>query len=113
MKKMMAVVALIWFCGSPASPAADNYPVTIHVSASQLANITSIPNRLVVLDTAIDGKKYELSSDSVPDGPIVPGDYKARLASSKTTKAYEVVQTYELMFPDGATAKYTVTGVSE
>jgi hypothetical protein len=108
MKTIVLVAVVFLFYGPAASPAADSYPVAVHVSASE-----NPESGRTVLDVTLDGKKYELTSLFKQDGLLIPGDYKAKLFASDTKKSYEVNQLYELLLPDGKTAKYAVSGVSE
>jgi hypothetical protein len=41
------------------------------------------------------------------------GNYKARMLKDDTKRGYEYNRTYELLFSDGGTRKYRVTGEQE
>ena len=58
--------------------------------------------------------KYELESSTFfPKGIVALGDYKAKLVSDQVKPTHEFNRTYELMFPDGSTRKFRVTGQAE
>ena len=67
-----------------------------------------------VLDAVIDGKKYELRSETIlQKGVVALGDYKAKLVSDKQKPTHEFTREYDMMFPDGSTRKFTVIGQME
>jgi hypothetical protein len=71
----------------------------------------------------IDGMHYSLSGGcdrtAATSGgfgafaTLKPGDYKAKLVEDDRSTPFRVMQTYELLFPDGTTRKFAVIGVSE
>jgi hypothetical protein len=102
------------------SPSAD-YNITIHVSESRIGTVCSRVNkgdsncdsaqRILGL---IDGAKYELESKTVfPKGIVALGDYKAKLIKDQQKPTHEFNRTYSLMFPDGSTRDFVVTGQVE
>src|ERR1017187_6952480 len=116
MKKLMLVVLMLSafsFAGNkPANPA--DYNVSVHVSASSLAGLEGA---FPFLNVIIDGKNYQLSAEQHADrlkgwAVLALGEYKARLVTDEHN-AYELTQVYELLFPDGKTMKFDVTGTSE
>jgi len=90
-----------------AAPNPNNYPITIHVTSSQIVD------QYQDLDVVIDGKQYELSAPQVRHGLLALGDYKARLTKDAHKAAYESEQIYEILSPDNKTRTFTVIGQSE
>ena len=67
-----------------------------------------------MLDAVVEGKKYELRSETIlPKGVVALGDYKAKLVSDKQKPTHEFTREYDLMFPDGSTRKFSVIGQME
>ena len=103
--------ALCW-----AQSSADEYPITVHVSASQWVVIPSGIGPLAAqkINVIIAGKKYEMESDAKGKVTLLAlGDYKARLIDDVHKDGYESSQTYEFQFPDKKTRKFIVVGQSE
>jgi len=103
--------ALCW-----AQSAADEYPINVHVSASQWVIVPSGIGPLVAqkISVVITGKKYELEADAKGKVTLLAlGDYKARLIEDIHKDAYESSQTYELQFSDKKTRKFIMVGQSE
>jgi hypothetical protein len=102
-----------------ASPSAD-YNLTIHVSQTRIGSDCSVSQgdssckSAQQLSVLVDGAKYELESETFfPKGIVALGDYKARLIKDQQKPTHEFNRAYELMFPDGSTRKFRVTGQVE
>ena len=66
------------------------------------------------ISVLIDGAKYEMESvTNLPKGIVALGDYKAKLVKDQQKPTHEFNRTYELMFPDGSTRQFVVTGQME
>ena len=66
------------------------------------------------ISVLIDGAKYEMESvTNLPKGIIALGDYKAKLVKDQQKPTHEFNRTYSLMFPDGSTRDFFVTGQLE
>lgn len=97
------------------------YTLGVHVTASRIGSDcgevskgTSSCRATQMLDAVIDGKKYELRSETIlQKGVVALGDYKAKLVSDKQKPTHEFTREYDLMFPDGSTRKFTVIGQME
>ena len=97
-----------------AAPAAPEYNINVHVSASRMVIEGKSSAHQQSLSVVIDGKKYELESDTFPNSLLMLGDYKARLVRDDEGKGkYESWRVYELVFPDKKTRQYLVVGQSE
>lgn len=103
-------------------PNPDDYKINVHVRSSRLASVcggvtfgtsTCSPNQQLKVE--IDGKTYDLTSQDLYAHVALlrTGGYKARLLKEDTKRGYEYNRTYELIFPDGGTRKYRVTGEYE
>jgi hypothetical protein len=87
------------------------YNLNIHVSQSRIGTGRANTQELCVL---VDGAKYEMESlTNLPKGVIVLGDYKANLIKDQQKSTHEFNRTYSLMFPDGSTRDFVVTGQVE
>lgn len=103
-----------------ASPSTD-YNLNIHVSQSRIGTDCSSVNKgestcesVQQLSALIDGAKYELEAKTLlPKGIVALGDYKAKLTKDKQKSTHEFNRTYSLMFPDGSTRDFDVTGQVE
>jgi hypothetical protein len=63
------------------------------------------------LKALIDGRTYELESQTIlPKGVVPLGDYHAKLIDDKQKPTGEFQRTYDVMFVDGSTRKFSVTG---
>jgi hypothetical protein len=108
--KYLALLTLLLLTAGTTVPAASNpndYPITIHVTSSQLVD------QIQDLDVVIDGKQYELSAPQVRHGLLALGDYQARLTKDQHKVAYESEQIYEILFSDNKTRTFAVLGQSE
>jgi hypothetical protein len=111
----LVLIVPAW-CQAAAAPNSNDYPITIHVTSSQLdvkpgnfqGNYTVQKLRVV-----INGKKYKLEDMETGRRLLALGDYKARLAEDEHKSTYESFQVYELLFPDQTTRKFRVVGQSE
>jgi hypothetical protein len=101
---MLLFVSLFVPLAEATSGSAD-YPITVHVSSSQL-----YPGYLQ-LNVVIEGKKYCLSGGYA--SVLSPGDYKAKLVKDEHKTSYETDQTYEFLFPDNKTRRHNLIGQSE
>jgi hypothetical protein len=104
---LLLLSALAW-AGTDPNPA--DYTVVIHVSSSRWNGHD--PLRLKVV---IDGKKYELQAADFLSPLLAPGDYKAKTVEVKVKDVhpYDVYGTYEFLFPDKKTRRFTLIGMSE
>jgi hypothetical protein len=101
--------------------AAADYTTGVHVTASRIGSDcgevskgTSSCRATQMLEAAVDGKKYELRSETIlQKGVVALGDYKAKLVSDKQKPTHEFTREYDLMFPDGSTRKFSVIGQME
>jgi len=91
-----------------ADPSPAEFTVEIHVSSSGIA--TSGRQDLNVI---VNGQKYELLSESVPNALLALGDYKAKLVKDEHRTGYDSFQVYEFLFADKKTRKFEVIGHSE
>jgi len=115
MRKVALLILLLSALGW-AQSSADEYPINVHVTASQWVIIPSGIGPLVAqkISVVIAGKKYELEADAKGKVTLLAlGDYKARLIDDVHKDAYEFSQTYEFQFPDKKTRKFIVVGQSE
>jgi len=110
--------SVVAFSQSTPNPA---FPITVHVVSSrivtewQISEVSSPVERLKVL---IKGKKYTLQGYApkvtvTTYGVIAPGDYAAALTDDHSKGTYLHHQEYEIKFPDGKRAKFTLMGESE
>jgi len=104
---LLFLPALAW-AGTVPNPA--DYTINVHVSSARVRQ-----NAVLTLKVVIDGKKYELESSNYPSSLLAPGDYKAKLVPVKVKDPhpYDIRKTYEFLFPDNTTRKYTLVGLSE
>ncbi len=107
MRNIVLLCAIFFGCVLPASAATPN-PADYSIDIRIVANRISHPNE-VHLYTLIDGKTVEL--EGFGKAPLVLGTYKARISSNKRRNTYEVLMTYEILFPDGKTSTYDVVGL--
>jgi hypothetical protein len=99
---------------------AAGYPVKVHVSASSIGYDCGVSRgdssckSVQQLSVLIDGAKYQLESETFfPKGIVAIGDYQAKLVDDQQKPTHEFTRVYELMFPDGSTRKFNVTGQME
>jgi hypothetical protein len=102
------------------TPNPADYSVAVHVRSSRIAaecgDVTqgsSVCTSMQYLSVTIDGKKYELAGRTPTFDVLRVGDYKARILKDETKHPYEYLRTYEILFSDGATRDYYVSGESE
>lgn len=102
----------------------DSYPVTVHVSRSEVVFITdnNSPSPYERIEATIEGRHYTLIgtrfantkfSLGIKPAAMKTGDYKARLVDEKTVNAALYYRQYEFLFADGSKLKFDVIGESE
>ncbi|MFZ1937860.1 MAG: hypothetical protein WBA18_17365 [Terracidiphilus sp.] len=107
-----------------AKPDPSQYTLAVHISAAAYApqdyQGAGAFNTLSEIVTAvIDGKHYQLLGPTYSahtkccDGLINPGDYHARWSTDEHKTSYESLQELEILFPDGATRRFSVIAQSE
>lgn len=114
MKKIALAILLFLsaYAGAGAETYSATYAINVHVSASRMA----IHNGAYFqeLSVLIEGKKYELQSESATYGILMLGDYKAKLLKDRRkTKPYDSWQEYEFLFSDNNTRRFVVIEVAE
>jgi hypothetical protein len=112
--KKIALAALLLFsllawAGSNTNPA--DYTVNVHVSRSRI--VGDHLGSYQKLNVVIDGRKYELLSDGLPNTLLAIGNYKAKLVKDEHRVKYDSYQVYEFLFPDQRTRKFIVVGQTE
>jgi hypothetical protein len=113
-------VMTMFLAGVPLLGQAD-YTLGVHVTASRIGSDcgevskgSSSCRATQVLAAVVDGKKYELRSETILQKRVVAlGDYKAKLVTDKQKPTHEFTREYDLMFPDGSTRKFSVIGQME
>jgi len=121
MSKLFFLLLLAFPGALQAQTNSAGYNVTIHVTQTRVAvgfgdgtlgaSSLRIEQRLTA---KVGGSTYELTSDTaLPKGVVALGDYKAKLVKDETKPTNEFMKTYDLMFPDGSTRKFQVTGQME
>jgi len=131
MKKILfafMLIAPVLGSAETPKPNAADYTIAAHVQSSQLVTVChdDLRGRAACgfkqhLTVVMDGRKLEVNSKDDCFAVLKTGDYKARLlggpqqAPVDSPGAYETLyaRTYEFLFSDGKTRKYTVVGVSE
>jgi hypothetical protein len=117
---LFLIPALAWPEKPKANPA--EFTIDLHVQSSrmtqQCTDVTqgnSLCIQIQELSVTVAGKKIELRGDTMTRNPYVlhVGDYKAKVLKEDTSLSYGVRRTYQLLFPDGQTAEYLVTGELE
>jgi len=114
MKKLALVAMLSLVCSAMAwagaEPNPSDYTVKVHVSAARLR-----PGGFLRLTALIDGQKCELQAIEGEDSLLALGDYKAKTIPMKVKDAhsYDVYRTYEFLFSDQKTRRYTLIGITE
>lgn len=105
-------------------PNPADYSVKIHISATHIriscfynGNVEICPSALFA-DAILNGKKIELSGDSVKDKKatalIIPGDYQAKLTrDNHSTNDALFMQEYDLLLTDGMIWHCWTSGISE
>ena len=108
MKSAALLVLQLFATLAPAAPAPapDDYAINVHVTSSYVLNGDQ------GLDVLINAKKYQLRG-ILRGGLLALGDYKAKLTKDQHPAPYLSSQEYELLFPDGKTRKFELTGQSE
>ena len=117
MKKLQFVFfALLLTAISWGASDQDQRSVNVHVVSSHWVMWPG-SSAAQALNAVIDGKKYELEAPASPDpfdaNLLAPGDYQAKLVRDVHKTTHQSSQTYEFLFPDKKTRKFTVVGLSE
>jgi hypothetical protein len=119
---MMKFKLLLIFFAASASAQSNNsaYPLTatvqsshINIQCGQVMNGSSGCSKYLEISAVIDGRHLDMEGGKARQGFLTPGDYKAKLVSEKHEKPYFTQQIYEILYPDGATEKFSVTGESK
>ena len=125
MPRLFAILILlssVSMFAQEAKPNPDDYAITVHVRSSRLATFcggvssgSSSCSANQQLSVEIDGKTYDLTSQDLYAHVALlrAGNYKARILKEDIKRTFEYSRTYELLFPDGSTRKYRVTGEYE
>ena len=108
MKKIRILSAVLLLCSVPvlaapkAAPKIDpaTYTIPIHVSAARYDPASMLSE---VLSGVIAGKHYEIECVTHGNGLLNPGDYLAKLTEDTHKSAFESLQVYEILLPDGTT----------
>jgi hypothetical protein len=97
-----------------------DYTIPVHVLESHIGlscdtnKGTSTCKSTQVLTAQVEGKKYQLQSETFfSKGLVALGDYSAKLGDHKEKPTGEFTRSYSLMFPDGSTRTFNVIGQSE
>jgi hypothetical protein len=122
MKKFVAVFCLLLSAATLQAkdkPNPANFPIKIHVSASQMD--FAYPMHVLLADTVLNGKKVKLGI-MIPDVHkfgsnlmvLKPGDYQIRLLKDESEADGAMVRLeYEFLLPNGETVKSAIVGISE
>jgi hypothetical protein len=95
-------------------PAAGDYNVNVHVSATRMVRNPGSLAHYQSLIVIIEGKKYELESLDLPNALLMLGDYKARLVKDQHWAGpYDSYRVYEFLFPDNKKRQFLVVSESE
>jgi hypothetical protein len=120
MTKTILALSLLFCLPLFAQSPDAGYNLNIHVSESRIGTDCGVSSgnssckSVQQLAALIDGAKYELEGETYfPKGIVALGDYKAKLVKDQQKPTHEFNRTYELMFPDGSTRKFRVTGQVE
>jgi len=97
-----------------------DYTIPVHVLESHIGlscnttKGTSSCKSTQILTAQVEGKKYELESETFfSKGLVALGDYQAKLGDHKEKPTGEFTRSYDLMFPDGSTRTFNVIGQME
>lgn len=113
MKHFTVALGILFLAAACAAqkPDPSQYPIVVHVSASQLESIGI--NEFQTLTVTIGAKHYLLWGGLISGNMLDPGDYPARLILDEHKTSYVSSQAYEFLFPDGKTWKCYLAGESE
>jgi hypothetical protein len=102
------------------------YPVTVHVTRSEVVFISSGDvigiGPYAVVEATIDGRKYKLIGVKIADtrfsfgvkpAVLKTGDYKARVTQQQTVNSAQYFRQYEFLLTGGEKLKFDVIGESE
>jgi hypothetical protein len=119
---MKAFALAVLFCLFPTvclsadkkAPNPADYPITVHVVASHSRSQYALGNESIYqeLKAVIDGVPVELEGND--RGVLALGDYRAKLVpapgAAKDAPPYIVFRAYELLYPDGKTKLFYLSG---
>jgi len=94
------------------NPDRSKYVIPVHVLRSWITWDCPGGSQLH-LQVVVGRKKYELQETHARRELLKPGDYMARTLKPGTNTAYDDVQEYEFLFPDGQTRRYSLAGEEE
>lgn len=126
MKKVIPVLSFLLasFAHSYAhsQTAADQHPLTAHVTASRVVEESWVSNGnttgpvlVLHISATIEDRHYEMEAKNkqgkkTKNELLVLGDYKAGLVKDEHSKPYRSYRVYEFQYPDGETEHFTVVG---
>ena len=115
MYRKMAVLFAVLI--SPAMFCAEALPkegdvIAIHILSSHRVGQDKINNGMDELLVRFAGRKYYIES-SHGDAVLRLGDYQAKVVHYESPHAYEYKMKVEIIFPDGKSRTYWVTGEEE
>ncbi len=114
--KRTASIALLFFSALAwAASAGADYTIDVHVTATRMVRDPGTIGRFQYLNVIINGKKFELESEGMPNALLSLGDYKARIVRDDHWRgaAYDSYRVYEFQLPDKKTRRFVVVGESE
>ncbi len=92
------------------NPDPSKYVIPVHVQRSWVVWVSNDTSAQLHLQVVVGGKKYELEETKGRQQLLKPGDYIARTLKTGAKTAYDDVQEYEFLFPDGQTRRYELVG---
>jgi len=95
------------------NPDPNKYVIPVHVQRSWVVWVSPGSTSQLHLQVVVGGKKYELEETKARLELLKPGDYMARTLKTGAKTAYDDVQEYEFLFPDGQTRRYALAGEEE
>lgn len=109
--------------GADAKNDPSQFPLAVHVSGSSYApsyDFSVFSSIQEIVSATINRTHYRLIGPTSSartflrgNGLINPGDYHARLTTDEHKTAYESLQQFEILFPDGSTRRFNVIAQSE
>lgn len=125
MKRFFALMLVVAAATGVAYAKVDpsDFTVDIHVTGSTAgqtcrpnmsSGTTEVCKSHQNLKAEIDGKKYDLSGETMfPKGVLPVGDYKARITGKQKDSKQVLQRTYEILLEDGSTRKFKIVGEEE